>query len=85
MIEPISVCELDDGRPRYHVPRFQMMAATSSANTIAKPDAVPTCRIRSTGNSETMPKATTPEEKRTPAKFQAPDHTTAICGSSEWV
>ena len=44
----------------------------------------------STGNpggeySETMPNATTPEEKRTPAKFQAPDHTTAICGSSEWV
>ena len=37
MIEPISVCELDDGRPNHHVPRFQMMAAVNSANTIAKP------------------------------------------------
>ena len=37
MIEPISVCELDAGRPSYQVPRFQMIAAISSANTIAKP------------------------------------------------
>ncbi len=27
MMEPTMVCVLDDGRPRYHVPRFQMMAA----------------------------------------------------------
>ena len=37
MIEPMSVCELDEGRPKYHVPRFQMIAATSSAKTIANP------------------------------------------------
>ena len=37
MIEPISVCELEAGRPSYQVPRFQMIAAISSANTIAKP------------------------------------------------
>jgi hypothetical protein len=30
-----------------------------------------------------MPKATAPDEVTTPAKFQKPDQTTAICGSSE--
>ena len=42
MTEPISVCELDDGSPKYQVPRFQMMAAVSSANTIANPAPLPT-------------------------------------------
>ena len=37
MIEPISVCELEAGRPRYHVPTFHTMAETSSAKIIAKP------------------------------------------------
>src|SRR5581483_3302066 len=31
MMAPISVCELDAGRPRYHVPRFQRIAEISSA------------------------------------------------------
>ena len=77
MIEPISVCELDAGRPRHHVPRFQMIAAISSANTIAKPGAEPTCRISSTGSSEMMPNATAPLETRTPRKLNRPDQTTA--------
>ena len=34
-IEPISVCELDAGMPKDQVPRFQMIAAIRSANTIA--------------------------------------------------
>ena len=85
MIEPISVCELDEGSPKYHVPRFQMMAATSSANTMAKPAPRPTCRINSTGRSEMIPKATAPVESTTPRKFQNPDQTTATCGSSECV
>src|SRR5206468_1169712 len=33
-IEPIRVCELEAGRPRCQVPTFQMMAESSSANTI---------------------------------------------------
>ena len=37
MIEPIRVCELEAGRPKYQVPRFQKTAATNSENTIAKP------------------------------------------------
>jgi hypothetical protein len=85
MIEPINVCELDAGRPKYQVPRFQMIAAMSNANTIAKPAELPTCRINSTGNSEMMPKATAPLDRRTPRKLKLPDHTTAICAGRECV
>src|SRR5262244_363103 len=42
MIERISVWELEAGRPKYQVPRFQRMAATSRANTMAKPALLPT-------------------------------------------
>ncbi len=38
-IEPISVCELEAGSPKYHVPTFQMIAEIRSANTIANPAA----------------------------------------------
>ena len=36
MMEPISVCELEFGMPKYQVARFQMMAATSRAKIMAK-------------------------------------------------
>src|SRR5215469_5616059 len=85
MIEPISVCELDAGRPRYQVPKFQTMAAINSAKTIANPAEEPTCRISSTGSSEMMPKATAPEDVNTPRKLNRPDHNTATCGCSELV
>ena len=62
-----------------------MIAAISSANTIAKPALEPTCRISSTGSSETMPKATAPLEASTPSKLKQPDQTTATCGGSVWV
>src|ERR1700734_1573682 len=77
MIEPIKVCELEEGRPNHQVPRFQMIAATSKAKTIAKPALPPTCRINSTGSRDTMPKATAPLESSTPRKFHMPDQTTA--------
>jgi hypothetical protein len=85
MIDPIRVCELEAGRPKTQVPRFQMIAAKSSANTMAKPAPEPTCRMSSTGNSEMMPNATRPDDTRTPAKFQHPDQITAASGGSEWV
>src|SRR3974390_3287934 len=85
IIDPMRVCELEAGSPKYQVLRFQIMAATKSAKTMAKPALLPTCKISSTGNSEMMPKATKPEDVTTPRKFQKPDHTTAMCGSSEWV
>src|ERR1700722_3564123 len=85
MMDPINVCELDDGRPKYQVPKFHKMAAISKANTIAKPAPLPTCRISSTGNSDTMPNATAPLEISTPRKLNAPDQTTAKFGGREWV
>src|SRR3984957_7841589 len=85
IMEPIRVWELDAGRPNHQVPRFQIIAATSKAKTMAKPALPPTCRINSTGSSETMPKATAPLEARTPRKFHIPDQTTATCGSRVWV
>src|ERR1700744_1948913 len=85
MMDPMSVCELDDGSPKYHVPRFQMIAAMSSANTMAKPAPLPTCKMSSTGRSETMPNATAPLDTNTPRKLKAPDHTTAKLGDNECV
>jgi len=42
MIEPMRVCELDAGRPKYQVPRFHKLAATRSAKTMAKLALLPT-------------------------------------------
>ena len=55
-----------------------MIAAINMAKTMAKPASEPTCRISSTGSSETMPKATAPVEVRTPRKLKKPDQTTAM-------
>src|SRR6267142_3471433 len=85
MIEPIRVWELEAGSPNHQVPRFHRIAAISSANTIAKPAPLETCRISSTGSRETMPKATAPVENRTPRKLKNPDHITANSAGSEWV
>jgi hypothetical protein len=84
-MEPISVCELDAGSPRYQVPKFQMIEEISRANTMAKPAPEPTLMTSSTGSSATIPKATAPEEVRTPMRFHMPDQTTAWVGFSVWV
>src|SRR5215510_3453049 len=85
MIEPIKVWELEAGRPKYQVPRFQMIAAISRANTMAKPALLPTCRINSTGSSEMMPNATAPLDTSTPVRLSRPDQTTATLAGSECV
>src|SRR5579871_3460093 len=77
MMEPISVCELDEGKPRYQVIRFQRIAAISRANTMAKPALLPTRRMSSTGSREMMPNATAPVESITPRKLKAPLQATA--------
>jgi len=59
-----------------------MIAAINSANTMAKPALLPTRRINSTGRSETMPKATAPDDHNTPNKLNMPDHTTRLCDNS---
>src|SRR6202012_5915159 len=84
-IEPMSVCELEAGSPRYQVPRFQMIADRRSENTIAKPAPEPTLMTSSTGSSATMPKATAPDEVSTPMRFHVPDHTTARLGFNQFV
>src|SRR5579871_3488267 len=85
IMEPIMVWELEAGRPRYQVARFQRMAATRRAKTIAKPEPALTLRMSSTGSSVITAKATAPELVSTPMKFQRPDQTTATWGSSECV
>jgi hypothetical protein len=60
-----------------------MVAAMSKAKTMEKPASEPTCRISSTGSSETMPKATAPLEVRTPRKLKKPDQATAKFAGSE--
>ena len=77
MIEPIRVWELEAGKPKAQVPKFQRMAAINRANTMAKPALLPTCKINSTGSSEMMPKATAPEDVSTPSRLNRPDQTTA--------
>jgi hypothetical protein len=59
-----------------------MIAANSSAKTIENPALPPTCKINSTGSSDTIPNATAPLDSTTPVKFHKPDQTTATCGSS---
>ena len=85
MIEPISVCDDEAGRPSHQVPRFHRIAAINRAKIIAKPADEPTCRISSTGNNAMMPNATAPLDSSTPRKLKKPDHTTATFGGSEWV
>ena len=85
MMEPISVWELEAGSPKYQVPRFQMIAEISSANTMANPAPDPTLMTSSTGSSERMPNATAPDEVSTPIRFQQPDQTTATVGLRVWV
>ncbi|MNV82869.1 hypothetical protein D3C71_1766320 [compost metagenome] len=85
MIEPIRVCEDDAGNPSHQVPRFQMIAASSKAKTMANPADDPTWRISSTGNRAMMPNATAPLESSTPRKLHSPDQTTATGAGKEWV
>jgi hypothetical protein len=84
-MEPISVCELEQGIPMYHVERFQMIAVRISEKTIATLCARFWSRITSKGRRFMMPMATTIPPTFTPTKFQKPDHITAIVGFNECV
>ena len=84
-IAPMSVCELEAGSPRYQVPRFQTIAATSSASNIASPAPVPLATSRSTGSRLMMLIATAIPPTNTPRKLHTPDRITAVHGRSERV
>ena len=85
MIDPISVWELEAGRPKYQVPTFQRMAETSREKTMANPAADPTWMTNSTGSRFTMLKATAPVEVSTPRKLKNPDQITAGTAGRVWV
>src|SRR4051794_21909385 len=70
---PMSACELEDGRPKYHVARFQAIAPIRPANTI--------CGV--TTSASTMPEAivaATASERNAPTKFRAAAIVTAERG-----
>ena len=70
---PISACDDEEGRPKYHVARFQAIAPTRPANTI---DGV-------TRSACTMPLAivaATASERKAPTKFSAAARPTATFG-----
>ncbi len=76
MMEPTMVCELEAGKPNHQVLRFQIMAASNRAKTMAKPAPELTWRMSSTGSSVMTEKATAPEEVSTPGQIAEarPDH-----------
>ena len=85
MIPPINACELDAGRPRNQVPRFQAIAESKIANTIAIPAREPIEISKSTGSRLTTANATAVPPRQTPRKLQRPDRITADRGVSDLV
>src|ERR1039457_4619820 len=84
-IEPIRVCELEQGIPIYHVARFQIIAVTIKANTIAMLWERLLSIRTSEGRRLIIPIATAIPPTLTPIKFQNPDQMTATVGLSECV
>ena len=78
-IAPISVWELEAGKPRYQVPRFHKIADASKEKTMMRPWADATFSNRSTGSRWTIAYATPRPPSMTPAKLKRPEATTAIC------
>src|SRR5918992_6399850 len=70
---PISACDDDDGRPKYHVSRFQKIAPTRPAKTI----------VGVTRSASTIPFATvaaTSSDRKAPTKLRIADIPTATRG-----
>jgi hypothetical protein len=69
----MSACELDDGRPKYHVARFHAIAPTNPANTIGGV----------TRSASTIPEAivaATSSERKAPTKLSTAARLTATRG-----
>ena len=79
IMAPISVWELDAGRPKYQVPRFQIIAASNMENTMARPCDDPILSSRSVGSICTMAYATLRPPSKTPKKLNTAAMTTANC------
>src|SRR5258708_7796221 len=84
-IEPISVCELETGKPYHHVARFQITPDKSSDRTMTTARAELLSMSMSTGSRLTMLKATAVPPSSTPRKLQIPEYKTAGLGLSVFV
>src|SRR4051812_8113754 len=76
---PISACDDDDGRPKYQVTRFHVMAPTSAENTTTMPD------VLSSSEALRMPLPTvlaTSVDTRAPARLATAARTSAMRGVS---
>ena len=85
MIEPISVCELEAGSPRYQVPRFQAIAPMRSAKTIANPALEPDLQDQFDRQQRDDAVGDGAARGHDPRKLKTPDQTTARCAGSECV
>src|SRR6476469_6529325 len=70
---PISACDEDDGRPKYHVNRFQKIAPINPANTISGV-------IRAALTMPLAMVAATASDRNAPTKFRAAETPTATRG-----
>src|SRR4051795_2501155 len=72
---PISACDDDEGKPKYHVTRFQTMAPTRPANT--------TVSVMASWLTKSLAMvAATASEMNAPAKFRTEAYATAVRGAS---
>ena len=78
------MCELDAGIPRYHVPKFQMIAAMRSARTAHIPNAILELAILSRGRSFMIPIATPVPPMTTQRKLKNAASATAFFGEREF-
>lgn len=83
-IEPISVCELDAGSPRYQVPKFQIIAAMRSESTTQTQNTMLELPIFSSGRSFMIHIATPVPPMITPKKLKNAANMTAFFGVSEF-
>ena len=80
--EPIKVCELELGIPRYQVPRFHNIADNNIDITKAIFSPMETVNRSLMGINLTIPIATAMPPSIAPRKFQVPDQITANRGGS---
>lgn len=84
-IDPISVCELDAGIPRYHVQRFQIIEERRRADITATPYPVGSAIIWLIGRRWIMPIATAVPPIATPRKLKKAAIITDFFGERELV
>ncbi|MNT47707.1 hypothetical protein D3C72_1844440 [compost metagenome] len=82
---PIKVCELEQGIPKYQVPKFQIIAANNTERTRQAPTETGSAIKVSRGTNLSIPIATAIPPAKTPRKFQKPDQGMATIGLSALV